>query len=65
MAEYTAWAIGGVAGGIALLAILLHIRRHKRLHNEWIREMNAQAEHPFVNTTPPKDSPDSELLTRS
>ena len=65
MAEYAAWAFGGVAGGIALLAIILRIRRYKRLHNEWIREMNAQAEGPFENAASPSESSESQVVTRS
>lgn len=65
MAEYAAWAFGGVAGGVALLAVILRIRRYKKLHNEWVREMNAQAEGPFENGASQSESPDNQLVTRS
>ncbi len=65
MAEYAAWAFGGVAGAVALLAILLRIRRYKKLHNEWVREMNAQAEGPFEDGPSQSESSDTPLITRS
>ncbi len=64
MTERALWIIGAVAGGIVLLATILRMRHYKRLHNQWVHEMNAQAEVPFENEARQKDSPDTELITR-
>ncbi len=64
MAEHVAWAVGGVGGGIALLVILQRLHHYKKLHEEWVREMNAQAEGPFENEASQSKSPRAELATR-
>ncbi len=65
MSESTALAIGAIAGSIVFLAIILHIKRHKKLHDEWLREMNGQAEPPFNRGTEREEIPEKELVTRA
>ena len=43
---YALLAIGAIAAGIALIAIILYVNRQKKLRKEWEREMNGQAEFP-------------------
>ena len=65
MTQYTAMAIMAIVACIAFLVVIQRMHHYKKLREEWIREMNAQAENPFNKETGPKESPDSELVSRS